>query len=94
MIYIYIYIYDSYPDVGNFTSQDFDICLRSCCADSSSPQISGIPFCRFTVENNIVKYFLNFIFDSSLFKYMFNIMNTHIYIYIYTTYSKTNRHVL
>ena len=33
--------------LGNFTSLDFDICLRSFCADSSSPQISAILFDHF-----------------------------------------------
>ena len=28
--------------IGNFTSQDVDICLRSFCADSSSPRIPAI----------------------------------------------------
>ena len=27
--------------LGNFTSKDFDICLRSFCSDSSSPQVSA-----------------------------------------------------
>ena len=30
--------------VGSFTSQDFEFLLHSFCADSSSPQISAIPF--------------------------------------------------
>ena len=32
-------------------SQDFDIFLRSCCVDLSSPQISTIPFGHFTCKN-------------------------------------------
>ena len=38
-------------DLGNFTSQDFDIFLRSFCADSSSPQISAILVGHFTGES-------------------------------------------
>ena len=41
--------------VGNFMSQEFDICLRSFCADSSSPQISAILVGHFTVENNSLR---------------------------------------
>ena len=37
--------------VGNFTSQDSDMVLHSCCADWSSPQISAILVGSFTVEN-------------------------------------------
>ena len=37
--------------LGHFASQDFDICLRSFCADSSSPQSSTIVAGNFTMEN-------------------------------------------
>ena len=39
--------------LGSFTIQDLDICLRSFCADSSSPQISAICVCDFTVEMTV-----------------------------------------
>ena len=38
--------------LGNFTSQDFVIILRSFCANSSSPQISAILVGNFTRDNS------------------------------------------
>ena len=37
--------------LGNFTSQDFVVCICSFFADSSSPQISAILFAHFAREN-------------------------------------------
>ena len=43
------------PALGSFTSQDFDICPRSFCADSSSPQISAILVGNFTWANHSLR---------------------------------------
>ena len=50
------------PYLGNFTSQDFDIFifLHSCCADSSSPQISAILVGNFTWEDDSLRESLQF----------------------------------
>ena len=34
--------------IGNFTSQDFYVCLRRLCAETTNPQISATPFGYFT----------------------------------------------
>ena len=54
-IYIYIYVYIYIYIYGIFAGQDFDMCLRSCCADSSSPQISGILVGNFTGETESLR---------------------------------------
>ena len=41
--------------LGNFTSQDSDISLRTFCADSSSPQISAIHIGHFTRTNCVLR---------------------------------------
>ena len=46
---------DMVQNFGNFTSQDFDTFLHSCCADSSSPQISAILVGHFTVEHDSLR---------------------------------------
>ena len=58
-IYIYMYVYRCWNtvalvlfEIGNLTSQDFDILLRSFCADSSPPKISAIFVGHFTWGKN------------------------------------------
>ena len=42
-------------ELGNLTSQDYDMFLRICCTDSSSPQISAILVVHFTCENDSLR---------------------------------------